>query len=99
MPSKTKAHCPYFDKGYSILVVWEWPEGVSTEVVITVDGTNYTVHRDTEPRLNINGFKPATTHDVSVTVLSSSHTGPPTRSETFRFSCKTDPRGEYSHIS
>lgn len=98
VPSKIKARCPYFNKGYSILVVWEQPIGVWSEVEINVNGKDYTVHRDSEQSLNINGVKPATTHDVSVTVLSSSHTGPPTRSETFRFPCRTDPRGECRHI-
>lgn len=69
-----------------------------TAVEIIVNGKNYTVDQGPEKSLNIDGVKPATTYDVSVTVLSSSHNGPPSRSETFRFPCTTDPRGECRHI-
>lgn len=99
VPSNIGAHCPYFSNGYGIQVVWERPYGVWTSVEVTVGGQNHTIHRDAEQSLNINGFQPATTHQVSVTVLSASPSGPPSRSEVFVFSCLTDPRGECRNMS
>lgn len=97
MPSNIKASCPYFNKGYSILVVWEKPVGVWTHVEILVNGKNYTESQSDKQSLTISGVKPATTHDVSVTVLSKPPAAPSTSSETFRFKCKTDPRGACRH--
>lgn len=98
VPSRIGAHCPYFQKGYGILVVWNQPYGVWTDVEVIVAGQNHTVHQDAEQSVIMSGLQPATTHHVSVTVLSASLSGPPSRSETFNFSCLTDPRGECRHI-
>lgn len=98
VPSRIGAHCPYFQKGHGILVVWNQPYGVWTDVEVIVAGQNHTVHQDAEQSVIMSGLQPATTHHVSVTVLSASLSGPPSRSETFNFSCLTDPRGECRHI-
>lgn len=98
VPSRIGAHCPYFQNGHGILVVWNQPYGVWTDVEVIVAGQNHTVHQDAEQSVIMSGLQPATTHHVSVTVLSASLSGPPSRSETFHFSCLTDPRGECRHI-
>lgn len=99
VPSSIGAHCPYFQKGYGLLVVWNQPYGVWTDVEVIVAGQNRTVHQNVEQSVNISGLQPATTYHGSVTVLSDSLYGATSRSETFYFSCITDPRGECGHIS
>lgn len=89
MPSNIVARCKYWAAGYSIFVVWDKPYGVWTAVEVSVRGQNYTIEEDDEQSLNVSGFLPARTYEVSVASLS----GPWRKSEPYVFSCLTDPRG------
>lgn len=89
MPSNIVARCKYWAAGYSIFVVWDKPYGVWTAVEVSVRGHNYIIEKDHEQSLNVSGFLPARTYEVSAALLS----GPSRKSEPYVFSCFTDPRG------
>lgn len=89
VPSNIAAHCEYWAAGYSIFVVWDKPDGVWTAVEVIVRGQKYTIAKDDDQSLNVSGFLPARTYEVSVASLS----GSSRKSELYVFSCLTDPRG------
>ncbi|XP_049916554.1 receptor-type tyrosine-protein phosphatase H-like isoform X2 [Epinephelus moara] len=88
MPPMLSAHCKYWAAGYSILIVWNEPEGVWTDVDVNVMGDSHIVADNGQRQLTIHGVQPARTYKVSLTSLSG-----PERSYEFVFQCSTDPRG------
>lgn len=84
------AHCKNWAAGYSILIVWNEPEGVWTDVEVNVTGGSHIVADNGQRQLTIPGFLPARTYEVSLTSLS----GLERSYEPFVFQCSTDPRGE-----
>ncbi|XP_033467887.2 receptor-type tyrosine-protein phosphatase H-like isoform X1 [Epinephelus lanceolatus] len=89
MPPMLSAHCKYWAAGYSILIVWNEPEGVWTDVEVNVMGDSHIVADNGQRQLTIPGFLPARTYEVSLTSLS----GLERSYEPFVFQCSTDPRG------
>ena len=90
VPPSLKAYCEYSGGGYSILVVWDKPAGVWTEVEVNVSGQTHKVPQNGEQQTKISGFSPARTYVVSLDSLS----GPARSYEPLVFKCSTDPRGE-----
>ncbi|XP_053270120.1 receptor-type tyrosine-protein phosphatase H isoform X3 [Pleuronectes platessa] len=91
LPPSLSAHCEYSDGGYSILIVWDKPAGVWTEVEVNVSGQNHRVPQNGEQQTKIPGFSPAREYVVSLDSLSGNQQ---VRSyEPFVFLCSTDPRG------
>lgn len=89
-PSSVSAHCDYLGAGYSISVVWIKPNGVWTQVEVNVSGQSHPVPANGEQSIQISGFQPARTYEVTVDTLS----GHVRSSAPYVFLCDTDPRGE-----
>ncbi|KAM8836534.1 receptor-type tyrosine-protein phosphatase H-like isoform 2-T2 [Spinachia spinachia] len=89
LPSHLTARCEYFDRGYSVFVVWGEPLGVWTSVEVNVSGRTHPVLPNEQPHLQISGFLPARRYEVSLYLKS----GQQSSGEPFVFSCLTDPRG------
>ncbi|XP_040923291.1 receptor-type tyrosine-protein phosphatase H-like isoform X12 [Toxotes jaculatrix] len=87
-PPSLRAHCEYSEAGYSIMIAWNKPEGVWTEVEVNVTGQTHFANEG-EQYIKISGFQPAKTYEVSVDSLS----GTVRSYEPFVFLCSTDPRG------
>ncbi|XP_060950407.1 receptor-type tyrosine-protein phosphatase H-like [Limanda limanda] len=91
LPPSLSGHCEYSEAGYSILVVWDKPDGVWTEVEVKVSGQTHKVPQNGEQQTKIPGFSPAREYVVSLDSVSGN---PAVRSyEPFVFLCSTDPRG------
>nr|XP_020461985.1 tenascin-N-like [Monopterus albus] len=90
-PPDLQARCDYMASGYSVLIVWNKPDGVWTEIEVNVTGKTYTVSEKGEQQISISGFLPAKTYEVSIGSLS----GTVRSYEPYVFSCSTDPRGEF----
>ncbi|XP_050922375.1 receptor-type tyrosine-protein phosphatase H isoform X9 [Lates calcarifer] len=88
-PSSVSAHCDYLGAGYSISVVWIKPNGVWTQVEVNVSGQSHPVPANGEQSIQISGFQPARTYEVTVDTLS----GHVRSSAPYVFLCDTDPRG------
>ncbi|XP_062269980.1 receptor-type tyrosine-protein phosphatase H-like isoform X2 [Platichthys flesus] len=89
LPPSLSGRCEYSDGGYSILIVWDKPAGVWTEVEVNVSGQNKKVPQNGEQQTKIPGFSPAREYVVSLDSLS----GNQRSYEPFVFLCYTDPRG------
>ncbi|XP_034427241.1 receptor-type tyrosine-protein phosphatase H-like isoform X1 [Hippoglossus hippoglossus] len=89
LPPSLNAHCEYSENGYSILIVWDKPDGVWTEVEVNVSGQTHMVPQNGEQHTKISGFSPARTYVVSLDSLS----GYARSYEPLVFLCSTDPRG------
>ncbi|XP_023267051.1 receptor-type tyrosine-protein phosphatase H isoform X2 [Seriola lalandi dorsalis] len=89
LPPSLSARCDYWDAGYSIIIVWNKPEGVVTEVEVNVTGQSHKALATEEHKIKISGFQPAKIYEVSLSSLS----GTVRSYEPFVFLCSTDPRG------
>lgn len=94
VPPVLSAHCEYWASGYSVVVVWNKPEGVWTAVEVNVTGNTHRVDKSGQQNLTIAGFQPAKTYEVSLASLSGSLRS----SEPYVFKCSTDPRGEWTKL-
>nr|XP_057917990.1 receptor-type tyrosine-protein phosphatase H isoform X2 [Doryrhamphus excisus] len=83
------AYCNNWDSGYSILIVWDKPDGLWTAVEVNISGKTYIVDDIEQRHIRIPGFQPARTYGVSLSSLS----GSVMRSKAYIFHCSTDPRG------
>ena len=83
-------HCENYGDGYSVSIVWDKPEGVSTSVEVNVNGKTERVPEGDGQKLVLSGFQPAKTYEVSLTSLS----GDVRSDKSLVFPCPTDPRGE-----
>ncbi|XP_071319679.1 receptor-type tyrosine-protein phosphatase H-like isoform X2 [Trachinotus anak] len=89
LPPILSADCEYWDSGYSVIIVWNKPEGFWTEVEVNVIGQTHKVPGNAERKLKLSGFQPAKKYEVSLSSLS----GTVRSYEPFVFMCSTDPRG------
>ncbi|XP_068162058.1 receptor-type tyrosine-protein phosphatase H-like [Antennarius striatus] len=87
IPPDLKAHCENWAGGYSVYILWDEPDGVWTAVEVNVTGKTHTL-TDGENHIQISGFQPARTYEVSLASLSGAR-----KSEPFVFLCATDGRG------
>ncbi|XP_028332597.1 receptor-type tyrosine-protein phosphatase H-like isoform X2 [Gouania willdenowi] len=87
--SIVNAHCDYWGSGYSIRVVWDAPYGLWTHVEVNVTGENVLVSENDKRHTIINGFQPAQTYGVSVSLRYEERMS----ERAFVFDCSTDPRG------
>ncbi|XP_057683087.1 receptor-type tyrosine-protein phosphatase H-like isoform X2 [Corythoichthys intestinalis] len=88
IPPDLTAHCKYWEFGYSVLIVWDKPDGLWTSVEVNVSEQMHTVEDMEQQHIEIGGFQPARMYKVSL----SSRSGTVRRSEPYVFQCATDPR-------
>ncbi|XP_044193633.1 receptor-type tyrosine-protein phosphatase eta-like isoform X2 [Thunnus albacares] len=88
-PSDLTARCEYWAAGYSILIVFDKPDGLWTTVEVNVTGETYKEHNNETQDIEIAGFQPARTYDVSLALIS----GNVRSRKPYVFQCPTDPRG------
>ncbi|XP_067433235.1 receptor-type tyrosine-protein phosphatase H-like [Thunnus thynnus] len=88
-PSDLTARCEYWAAGYSILIVFDKPDGLWTTVEVNVTGETYKEHNNETQDIEIAGFQPARTYDVSLALIS----GNVRSLKPYVFQCPTDPRG------
>ncbi|XP_042254372.1 receptor-type tyrosine-protein phosphatase eta-like isoform X7 [Thunnus maccoyii] len=88
-PSDLTARCEYWAAGYSILIVFDKPDGLWTTVEVNVTGKTYKEHNNETQDIEIAGFQPARTYGVSLALIS----GNVRSRKPYVFQCPTDPRG------
>ncbi|XP_053197059.1 receptor-type tyrosine-protein phosphatase H-like [Scomber japonicus] len=87
-PADVKARCENVAAGYSILIVFDKPKGLWTEVEVNVTGKTAKYDNKTQ-KITIPGFIPAKSYEVSIALLSENVMS----CTPYVFQCQTDPRG------
>ncbi|XP_053197058.1 receptor-type tyrosine-protein phosphatase H-like [Scomber japonicus] len=87
-PADVKARCENVAAGYSILIVFDKPKGLWTEVEVNVTGKTEKYDNKTQ-KITIPGFQPAKSYEVSIALLSENVMS----CTPYVFQCQTDPRG------
>ncbi|XP_053197056.1 receptor-type tyrosine-protein phosphatase H-like [Scomber japonicus] len=87
-PADVKARCENVAAGYSILIVFDKPKGLWTEVEVNVTGKTEKYDNETQ-KIIIPGFQPAKSYEVSIALLSEKVMS----CTPYVFQCQTDPRG------
>nr|XP_061807665.1 receptor-type tyrosine-protein phosphatase H-like [Nerophis lumbriciformis] len=59
IPPDLTAHCKYWEFGYSVLIVWDKPDGLWTSVEVNVSEQMHTVEDMEQQHIEIGGFQPA----------------------------------------
>ncbi|XP_029383488.1 receptor-type tyrosine-protein phosphatase H isoform X2 [Echeneis naucrates] len=89
IPTNVHGSCSYLNGGSSIVVFWDEPTGVWTEVEVNVTGRTVKIYEHTKRQTIISALQPAKTYEVSLSLLS----GDLRSHEPFIVFCSTDPRG------
>ncbi|XP_062298054.1 receptor-type tyrosine-protein phosphatase H-like [Scomber scombrus] len=87
-PADVKARCENVAAGYSILIVFDKPKGLWTEVEVNVTGKTKKYDNETQ-KITIPGFLPAKSYEVSIALLSENVMS----CTPYVFQCQTDPSG------